>query len=153
MSGRERRYTLDTNVFISAARDPDWQEQLVRFHAAFAPFEWLSAVVAQELLAGVRGRAARTLERGLLEPFEKRRRLIVPSYSAWKEAGAVLSELVAAGQVRWPETSRSFVNDVLLAMSCREAGIVLVTGDTRDFARIAEVRPFDFVAPWPVPSS
>jgi hypothetical protein len=29
---------------------------------------------------------------------------------------------------------------------------VLVTSNARDFARIAEVRPFDFVAPWPVPA-
>ena len=43
----------------------------------------------------------------------------------------------------------SFVNDVMLAMSCRETGAVLITGNTRDFARIASVRAFDFVPPWP----
>jgi predicted nucleic acid-binding protein len=153
VAGRERRYVLDTNVFIRAARDAGWREQLVRFHAAFAPFEWLAAVVAQELLAGVRGSAARTLERAVLEPFERRGRVIVPSYEAWKETAAVLSGLVAAGQTSWPAVSRSFVNDILLAMSCREAGVVLVTENTRDFERIAKVRPFDFVTPWPVPSS
>jgi predicted nucleic acid-binding protein len=153
MAGRERRYVLDTNVFIQAARDAAWSEQLVRFHAAFAPFEWLAAVVAQELLAGVRGRAAATLEHAILEPFERRRRVLLPSYQAWKETGAVLAALVASGSARWPNVSRSLVNDVLLAMSCREAGVVLVTLNTRDFARIAEVRPFDFVAPWPVPMS
>jgi hypothetical protein len=31
--------------------------------------------------------------------------------------------------------------------------VVLVTENTRDFERIAQVRRFDFVAPWPVPSS
>jgi predicted nucleic acid-binding protein len=153
MPARERRYALDTNVFIRAGRDSAWQEQLVRFHAAFAPFEWLAAVVVQELRAGVQGRAAKQMERVLFEPFERRGRLVVPSYEAWKETGVVLSALVAQGQVRWPEISRSFVNDVLLAMSCREAGVVLVTENTRDFAHISDVRSFDFVAPWPVPSS
>lgn len=151
MARRERRFTLDTNVFIRAARDPRWQEELVRFHAAFAPFEVLSAVVAQELPAGVRADAARTLQRSMIDPFERRQRLIVPSYTAWKEAGQVLAELF--GGKDWTGVTRSFVNDVLLAMCCRESGVVLVTENIRDFERIAGVRPFDFSAPWPTPSS
>lgn len=152
MKAVQRRYALDTSVFIRATRDAGWQEHLERFHAAFAPFEVLSSVVVQELMAGVRGEAARLLERSLLLPFEKRGRVIVPSYAAWKGAGEVLSALVTVHKMRWPEVSRSFVNDVLLALSCREAGVVLVTENHRDFARIAEVRKFDFVAPWPKPS-
>jgi predicted nucleic acid-binding protein len=143
-----RRYALDTNVFIRAARDRGWHEQLERFHAAFAPFEVLAAVVAQELLAGVRKADAKTLERSLIEPFERRDRLITPSWSAWRETGRVLGELALG-----PSLTRSIVNDLLLAMSCREAGVVLVTENTRDFERIAKVRPFEFVAPWPVPAS
>ena len=153
MAGRERRYALDTNVFIRAAREPDWREQLVGFHAAFAPFEWLAAVVAQELLAGARGTSAKVIGRSILEPFERRGRLIVPSYVAWKETGVVLASLVAPNKARWKDVSRSLVNDVLLAMSCREAGVVLVTETVSDFSRIAEVRAFDFVPPWPTPSS
>lgn len=148
----QRRYALDTNVFIRATRDSQWHEHLERFHAAFAPFEVLSSVVVQELMAGVRGEAATLLERSLLLPFERHGRVIVPSYAAWKGAGEVLSALVSAHKMQWPEVSRSFVNDVLLALSCRESGVVLVTENHRDFARIAEVRKFDFVAPWPKPS-
>jgi predicted nucleic acid-binding protein len=151
MAGRERRYVLDTNVFIRAARDADWSEQLARFHAAFAPFEWLAAVVAQELLAGVKGDSSKIVQHAVLDPFERRGRVIVPSYSAWKETGAVLSALIAGGMARWPDVSRSFVNDILLAMTCREAGVVLVTENVRDFERISAVRPFDFVTPWPAP--
>jgi predicted nucleic acid-binding protein len=80
-------------------------------------------------------------------PYERRGRLITPSYDAWKETGRVLAEMVLPSQ--WRSVTRSFVNDVLLAMSCREAGAVLVTGNARDFARIATVRNFDFVLPWP----
>ena len=153
IGGRERRFALDTNVFIRATREPDWEEQLAGFHAAFAPFEWLAAVVAQELLAGARGNSATVIERAILEPFERRGRLIVPTYAAWKETGAVLASLVTTNKARWADVPRSFVNDILLAMSCREAGVVLVTENVRDFERIAQVRPFDFVPPWPVPSS
>jgi predicted nucleic acid-binding protein len=59
----------------------------------------------------------------------------------------VLSVLVAPAN--WRRLPRSFVNDVLLAMSCRESGTVLVTKNVHDFARIAAVRRFAFVAPWP----
>jgi predicted nucleic acid-binding protein len=117
------------------------------FQAAHAPFLHLSAVVVQELRAGVRGRAAARLEAAVVAPFERRGRLVTPTYAAWKESGRVLSQLVAPGA--WSAVSRSFVNDVLLAMSCREAGVVLVTNNLRDFTRIATARPFDFVGPWP----
>jgi predicted nucleic acid-binding protein len=149
--GAERRYTVDTNLYIDALRTPEGNAALVAFHAAYAPFEQLSAVVVQELRAGVRGRAATKLEAEIVAPFERRGRLITPSYAAWKESARVLAELVPPSG--WAAVSRSFVNDVLLAMSCREAGVVLVTRNTRDCARIAAVRAFDFVAPWPVPST
>jgi predicted nucleic acid-binding protein len=45
--------------------------------------------------------------------------------------------------------SKSFANDVLLALSCREAGCVLVTENERDFQRIRRHVPFDYVKPWP----
>ena len=62
----------------------------------------------------------------------------------------MLAELVGAAE--WSSVSRSFVNDVLLAMSCRETGIILVTKNLRDCARISAVRRFDYVAPWPIPA-
>lgn len=146
---RERRYTVDTNLYIDALRTAEGKIALSAFHAAYAPFEHLSAVVAQELRAGVRGSAAARLEDSILAPFERRGRLVTPTYAAWKETGRVLAELIAP--TGWNTVSRSFVNDVLLAMSCRESGIVLVTKNVDDCARIAAVRAFDFVAPWPTP--
>jgi predicted nucleic acid-binding protein len=142
-----RRYVLDTNLYVDALRSERGRNALGAFHDAFAPFLHFSAVVAQELRAGVTADAAATLDAALFAPYERRGRLITPSYDAWKEAGRVLAELVAPAQ--WRSVTRSFVNDVLLAMSCRESGAVLVTANTRDFARIASVRRFEFVAPWP----
>jgi len=147
-----RRYTVDTNLYIDALRTEEGKSALNAFHAAYAPFEHLTAVVVQELRAGVRGRAASRLEAMLFAPFERRRRIIAPSYGAWKDAGRVLSELIAPAAWGGDSVSRSFVNDVLLAMTCREAGVVLVTRNVADFTRIATVRPFDFVRPWPMPS-
>ena len=146
---RQRRYVVDTNLYIDALRTEAGKLGLGAFLSAYAPFVHLSAVVVQELRAGVRGSAASRLEASIVEPFERRGRIVTPGYAAWKEAGRLLAELVAPGS--WRQVTRSFVNDVLLAMSCREAGVVLVTANVADFTRIASVRSFDFVAPWPVP--
>ena len=147
---RERRYVVDTNLYIDALRTESGKLGLGAFLSAHAPFVHLSAVVVQELRAGVRGTDASRLEASIVEPFERRGRVVTPSYAAWKEAARVLSELVGPKALR--DVTRSFVNDVLLAMSCREAGVVLVTTNLADFARIASARRFDFVPPWPVPA-
>ena len=145
----ERRYAVDTSLYIDALRTEAGKAALNAFHVAYAPFEYLSAVVVHELRAAVRGRAADTLEDAIIAPFERRGRVLTPSYSAWKEAGRVLSTII--GPSGWDAVSRSFVNDVLLAISCREAGVVIVTRNVRDFTRIAAARSFDFVPPWPMP--
>lgn len=150
----ERRFVLDTNLFIRAFRDPEANADLERFHYVFAPFEYLSAVVVQELLAGVRSAAERNaLARHVLGPFARRRRVVAPSLRAWEASGDVFAQLAAREGLEVARTSKAFGNDVLLALSCREAGLVLVTENERDFARIARAAPFDFVGPWPRPSS
>jgi hypothetical protein len=44
--------------------------------------------------------------------------------------------------------SKSFANDVLSAVSCREAGCVLVTLNERDFHRMRRHVSFDDVTHW-----
>jgi predicted nucleic acid-binding protein len=150
----ERKYTLDTNLFIDGLRHEQAKQELVRFHTLFAPFEFLSAVVVQELLTGVRSASdLRALRRHIVEPFAQRGRLLTPSFRAWQTSGELLSRLIREQGLRPFEISKSFGNDVLLALSCREAGITLVTANTKDFERISRIVPFRFVAPWPTPSS
>ena len=139
------KYILDTNLFIEAFRDQSADLELRRFHEAFAPFEYLSAVVAQELRAGARsGDDRRRLERHVLGPFIDTGRLVTPSFRAWQMSGDVLARLA--------QSERLNGNDILLALSCREAGMTVVTRNTRDFARIQRVVPFRFLAPWPKPA-
>ena len=150
MTGAARKYVLDTQIFIDAFRDPAANEALQRFHQAFAPFEQLSVVVAQELRAGVRRpRDRHALERHVLAIFERTNRVITPSPSAWHRSGDVLSEMARRDGLEIARVSKSFANDILLALSCREAGCVLVTENARDFQRIRRYVPFDFVRPWP----
>jgi predicted nucleic acid-binding protein len=142
-----RRYVVDTSLYIDAIRTESGNAELGAFLTEFTPAVHMSAVVVQELRAGVRGADGLRLESAIIAPFERRGRLLTPSYTAWKEAGRVLAQLVAPSA--WRSVTRSFVNDVLLAMSCREAGAVLVTLNLADCERIAKVKAFDFIAPWP----
>ncbi|MGH7616856.1 MAG: PIN domain-containing protein [Gemmatimonadaceae bacterium] len=144
-----RRYAIDTHLYIDALRTENGKDALNAFHSAFTPFIHLCSVVAHELRAGARGDAAARVDAGLIAPFERRGRVFTPSHAAWKDAGAVLAQLVAPSA--WRSVTRSFVNDVLLAMACRECGVVLITDNTRDFERIARARRFDFVPAWPSP--
>lgn len=153
MTRVERKYVLDTNLFIDAYRDPMANEALQRFHYLFAPFEYLSAVVAQELLAGVRSPAdQQALERHVLRPFTRRDRLVSPSVRVWRESGTVLADLARSEGLELARVSKAFGNDILLALSCRENGMILVTDNRRDFERIARVATCQFVDPWPHPA-
>ena len=150
MTRTTRKYVLDTQLFIDAFRDPSANLALQRFHRAFAPFEYLSVVVAQELRAGVRReRDRKALDRNVLSVFERSGRTFAPSASAWHRSGDLLSEMARTEGLEIGRVSKSFANDILLALSCREAGCVLVTGNERDFQRIRGYVPFNYVKPWP----
>lgn len=150
MTRAGRKYALDTQLFIAAFRDPAANEALQRFHRAFAPFEYLSVVVAQELRAGaMRTPDRKALERHVLNVFERSGRMFAPSASAWHRSGDLLADMARNEGLEIGRVSKSFANDVLLALSCREAGCVLVTGNERDFQRIRRHVPFDYAAPWP----
>ena len=150
MTRAARKYVLDTHLFIDAFRDRATNEALQRFHRAFAPFEHLSVVVAQELRAGAKRREdRRALERHVLTLFERAGRTISPSATAWHRSGDLLSEMARLEGLEVGRVSKSFANDVLLALSCREAGCVLVTDNVRDFQRIRRYVHFEFTKPWP----
>jgi predicted nucleic acid-binding protein len=144
-----RKYVLDTHLFINAFRDPAANEALQQFHTVFAPFEHLSVIVAQELRAGVRAHDRKALERHVLKVYERANRTITPSADAWHRSGNLLAEMARKEGLEIPRVSKAFANDILLALSCREAGCVLVTDNERDFQRIRRFVQFDFTKPWP----
>jgi predicted nucleic acid-binding protein len=147
-----RKYVLDTQLFIQGFRESAANEALQAFHRACAPFEYLSAVVAQELRSGVQSaRDRQALERQVLNIFERANRVITPSVRAWQASGDLLGELARKEGLEVARCSKAFGNDILLALSCREAGCVLITDNERDFARISRFVDLDFVRPWPVP--
>jgi predicted nucleic acid-binding protein len=144
------KYALDTNIFIDGFRNEQAQADVFVFLNRALPFTYLNAVVMQELAAGARtAEAARDVQRGIFEPFERRQRVFAPSSAAFAESGRVLATIAA--REGWAELDEkpSLLNDALIAASCRERGITLITKD-RGFKRLASlVRGFHYVAPWP----
>ena len=150
MAPLRRKYCLDTNLFIRGYRDPDANQELQAFHYAFAPFEYLSVIVMHELAAGATTPAAlRNLHRHLIEPFQRRGRVFEPTTRTWERAARVLRDLREREGLELRRVPRSFGHDILLACSCRELGITLVTDNARDFECIATVFKFRWRLPWP----
>jgi predicted nucleic acid-binding protein len=143
------KYALDTNIFIDGFRSEQAQSEVFAFLDRTLPFIYLSAVVMQELAAGARtDDAARGLQDGVFQPFERRRRVFAPSTSAFARSGRMLAA-VAAEEGWQLDEKPSLLNDALIAASCQEHGITLITKDA-DFARLAPfVRGFRYAAPWP----
>ncbi|MGH7427662.1 MAG: type II toxin-antitoxin system VapC family toxin [Candidatus Methylomirabilaceae bacterium] len=146
------KYVLDTNLYIRAFRDAAMNEELQRFHLLFAPFEYLSSVVAQELIAGtVTPADRRALERNVLSVYRRRARILTPSAAVWERFGEVLAELTRKDGLDQRRMAKNLGNDILLALSCRDVGATLVTENERDFAMIAAIARFKFTKPWPAP--
>jgi predicted nucleic acid-binding protein len=144
------RYILDSNCYIDASRDTAAWAALGRFTAWAAPRLYLSSVVAAELRAGARSAGdRRRLEKTLFEPFLRRGRLLTPTARAWDALGLTLATLRARDGLQLAHVSRAFVFDILLAYTCREHGLTLVTHNARDMARIRRVFTFEYVAPYP----
>lgn len=91
------------------------------------------------------------MQQGVFEPFERRRRVFAPSNAAFAESGRVLAALAAREGWHLLDEKPSLLNDALLAVSCREQGMTLITKDG-DFKRLSPfMRGFRYVAPWPSP--
>ena len=144
------RFVIDTNLYVEADRDLARAEELERFSTAYLPFIHFHAVVAQELLAGaIDRRREKLVDESLIQPFERRGRVLTPSFAAWKAAGRILSQLVQRKLMSPGGFKRSFLNDCVLAASCREVGATLVTLTRDDFRIIEKVMRFEFTEPWP----
>jgi predicted nucleic acid-binding protein len=127
-----KRILLDTNVYIDFLNSG--QHEALVLGAGLV--RHMSAVVLMELEAGATTPAARRTVSQLARAFEKFGRLHAPPGSAWPQAGGILRRLRSSGR----EVRRaSLVNDVLIALTAREIGATLVTGDVSDFGAIRRI--------------
>ena len=141
---------FDSSIYINALRLGDEAVLALRHVAPEAPL-WLSAVVLEELYAGVRARDRKVVER-LEHDFDRARRILVPSLGDWAQAGKVLALLGAEYGYERIGQGR-LTNDALIAMSAGRHGITVIATNERDFARLREFRHFEYEVKSIAPSS
>lgn len=110
------KYALDTNIFIDGFRSEEAQAEVSAFLKQALPFTYLSAVVMQELATGARtADAARDLQRGIFDPFERRGRAFAPTAAAFVDSGRAVAAV--ASQEGWQllDENPSLLNDALIA--------------------------------------
>jgi len=134
-----RPVLLDSSIYITALRAGEDAVLMMRRLAPEAPV-WLSAVVLEELYAGVTGRGRRVVER-LERDFDRARRILVPNLTDWAQTGKVLARLAA--EYGYEEIGQArLTNDALIAMSAARQGMTVLTTNERDFARLNHFHPF-----------
>lgn len=145
-----RKYVLDTNLYVRAFRSEQAAGELEHFYTAWTPQSYLSSIVLHELLVGTTTSAkADEVREEIAGPFKRVGRIITPSHAAWEAAGEALAEMAREEKVELRRVPKSLVHDFLLAASCRELGVVIVTDNTSDFERIGRYIDVTFSAPWP----
>jgi predicted nucleic acid-binding protein len=132
-----RRLVIDTNVYVDWINAGRHEDVLFQTEAV----KYLSAVVLMELRAGAFAASDRRLVRRLQAAFEKAGRILVPTGAVLDEAGETLRRLQAERGYNLA-SSHSIANDVLIALSARASGAVVVTQNARDFRAIQAIRPF-----------
>jgi predicted nucleic acid-binding protein len=134
---------LDSNVLIGFFRNPRQKEEFES--RTRRPLLFMSSVVALELFAGCRTTRQEKALMSFLKPFEKAGRVVTPDYACFREAGHVLAGLGRDGM--GVAHRRQIVNDVLIAVTARRAGMVVITANAGDFSLIGKHTPVRWMAP------
>jgi predicted nucleic acid-binding protein len=132
---------FDSSIYIRSLRDDGVAGLALLRWLGPAPI-WGSAVVLEELYAGVSSRDQRIVEK-IEQEFERANRLLVPTQSDWTRTGKLLNRI--ANKYGYESIGRSrLTNDALIASSAARCGIEVITGNARDFARLAEFCPLEW---------
>ena len=132
-----QRVIIDTNVYI------DWVNQGLYETVIFQRdvVKHLSAVVIMELAAGAFSVRDRRLVREISSAFGRVGRIVAPTVSMYQEAGEVLRRLQESLGYTLA-SAQGLGNDVLIALSARSIGAVVITQNDRDFSAIKKIHPF-----------
>ncbi len=103
---------------------------------------WLSAVVLEELYAGMDVTGRKLLTR-LERDFDRIGRLLVPALTDWSRTGIVLAQIGA--KYGYDKIGKArLTNDALISTSAARQGITVLTKNVRDFQVIAEFCPLQW---------
>lgn len=139
MEGSPVKVILDTSIYIPFIND-GIENPVIKLNAG-KPLLYLSAVVIEELYAGAHDRTSVNLLDKLYGIFDRTNRLVVPAATDWQRTGKVIAAL--GKKYGFEERFLSKItNDVLIALSARKIGAMVVTRNTADFIRIKEFVDF-----------
>ena len=132
-----QRVIIDTNIYIDWLNKGLYEEVLFQSGAV----KHLSSIVLMELWAGAFSIRDRKLLRQITINFAKAGRILLPTVGIYEEAGEILRRLqIFRG---YTTTSAStLASDVLIALSARSIGAMVVTQNRRDYVAIQGLRPF-----------
>lgn len=134
------RYMLDTDLCIRLLRDRP-QGLRPRFNAE-ADSLCISAITLTELLRGAERSARRAENRREVERLTARLVVLPFDADAAGHAGDIFAALESAGQLIGPY-------DILIAGHARSRGLMVITGNLREFHRVDGLRCEDWEAPQP----
>jgi len=126
---------FDTSVFIDHLRTGCHQQRI----DSLAGLIRTSSVVLAELWRG----ATDPAEQEFLRALEKNHRILTPTENNWLESGRLLGKIYA-DQGFTADKLRDLHFDLLIALTARSHGALLITSDRADFEMISDYRKFQF---------
>jgi len=124
---------FDTSVFIDHLRTGCHQEQIESVSGLIRT----SSVVLAELWRG----AIKPAERSFLKELDKNHPILTPTEKNWLESGQILGKMFTDKGFS-PAKLRDLHFDLLIALTARSHGALLITSNPADFMLILEYREF-----------
>ena len=132
---------FDTNVYVAALREGVRGAAFARIRES-APRTFLASVVSAELRAGAVDQTGRSVVLELTDRFDRLGRVVTPEARSWSLAGDVLGDIRRREPGLRDKIARLW-NDALIALSARQIGASVVTGNVGDFELLRRFVRFD----------
>ena len=135
------KYLLDTNVYLGAVRSEEKRAKFRRTFYPLLPATYLSAIVAYELAVNSYDRRTRTLLLEFIRPMQRTGRVVTPAFDDWIMASEVVTA-IGEKEKSWRSKLPALLNDILIALSARRIGAILLTYNRDDFRLIGRYADF-----------
>ena len=132
---------FDTNVYVAALREGVRGAAFARIRES-APRTFLASVVSAELRAGAVDQTGRSVVLELTDRFDRLGRVVTPEARSWSLAGDILGDIRRREPGMRDRIARLW-NDALIALSARQIGASVVTGNVGDFELLRRFVRFD----------
>jgi len=124
---------FDTSIFIDHLRTNKYGKHIEDVNGLIRN----SSVVLAELLRG----ATKEAEENFVATLAKNHPILTPTEKNWLESGTILSKIYKAKGFG-PEKLRDLHFDVLIALTARNCGAIVITSNRTDFELIMSFKAF-----------